>query len=78
MELTGVKDIWGNEYTDTFQVSFTMPEGESGGNIDDTPSSDGGSSNIDAGEITIGSSNTSYHGHGFYTVEHDAGSYEAD
>ncbi len=75
MELTGVEDIWGNEYTDTLSVSFATPAGESG-DIDDTPDEEAGGNNISVGDMVIGSSNTLYHGHGFYEASKTDGEFE--
>lgn len=71
MELTGLKDVWGNEYRDTFSVNFTTPESEPEGDIDDTPGAEAGGSDVEVGDITIEASNTLYHGHGFYTAKKD-------
>ena len=77
MELTGVVDMWGNEYKDTFSVAFSTPDNESGGgDIDDTPDEEAGSNEISVGEIQIGSSNTLYHGHGFFKASKSDDMYE--
>ncbi len=75
MEVTGAKDIWGNEYNDVFGVSFSTPEEESG-ELDDTPDGEAGSEDRSLGDITISSGNTSFHGHGFYEASKTDDVYE--